>query len=202
MHNSVRWLRAGAILASLSLTLFAGCSLTSTQSNTYLQDPLTSNSNNWIVDANCFFSSDGYHIKASVLCFAPTDAVADGIATVTVKQLSGDIKSGYGIIFRRPSKGNYYAFFIDSNGKWTFAKTVDGVLATLIDFKADPAIKSGLNATNTLKVQAVGQNYTFFVNDTQVGQSTDATFTSKGLWGLSGQDGLEVVYTDFSLTKP
>ncbi len=201
MDISPRWLRAGALLASLSLMLLAACG--SANSNTYLQDPLTSSANKWPTDSGCAFAKDGYHITQDVLCFAPVTDVADAVASVTVKQTTGDLTSGYGIVFRRPSKGNYYAFLIDSNGKWAFVKAVSGQDPTrIIDFKADAAIKSGLNAANTLKVRAVGSDYTFFVNGTQVGQSTDATYTAKGAWGLSGQVGIEVVYTDFLLVKP
>jgi hypothetical protein len=194
-----RWLRAGALLTSLSFVILAACA----DSNTYLSDPLTSAANKWSTDSNCFFKSDGFHINASVLCFAPVEDVADAVATVTVKQISGDLIEGFGIIFRHPGTGNYYAFLIDGNGKWAFIKAVNGQDPTrIVDFTANAAIKSGLNAANTLKVKAVGTTYTFFVNGAQVGQSSDSSYTAKGSWGLSGQDGHEVVYSNFLMTKP
>ncbi len=129
--------------------------------------------------------------------------MTDAVATVTVEQLSGDITTGYGIVFRHPSTGNYYQFLIDSNGKWAFYKEVSGQNSTaLVDFTANAAIHTGLNVANTMQVKAVGQNYTFFVNGAQVGQFSDTTYIAAGSWGLAGADGLEVVFTNFSLAKP
>jgi hypothetical protein len=210
VHKSPRWLRAGLVLASLALTALAGCSITSTktvingtpQPSYIFQDSLKSNSNNWNTDSNCSFGADGYHINASVICFAPTDPITDAVGSVTVKQISGVNNISYGLVFRHPSKGNYYAFEIDSNGKWQFYKVVAGTNTTLAPYQANSAIKSGLNVTNVISAKVTAQNYTFFVNGTQVGQYSDSTFTTAGDWGLDGADGLEVVYTNFSLAKP
>jgi hypothetical protein len=194
---------------SMALTVLAGCSLSTqtvingTPQPSYIfQDSLSSNSNNWNTDSNCFFGSGGYHINASVICFAPTDQITDAVGTVTLTQISGATDTSVGIVFRHPSKGNYYAFEIDANGKWQFYKVVNGTNTTLAPYQANSAIKSGLNATNTIQVKCVAQNYTFFVNGTQVGQFSDSTFTTAGDWGVDGADGLEVVYKDFSLAKP
>jgi hypothetical protein len=217
LRYSVRTLIGRVVYAGIALTFLTGCGLSSAQSSTIngtpvptstpvpsyiFQDSLSSNSNNWIDDSNCFFKSGSYHIASGYICYAPTNDVADAVGKVTVQQLSGDNTTGYGIVFRRPSQGNYYQFLIDSNGKWAFLKTVSGNTTTLADFQANSAIKSGLNTSNTIAVKAVGSNYTFFVNDVQVGQFSDTTFTAAGSWGLTGSDGLEVVYTNFSLAKP
>ena len=211
MYISTRWLRAGALLGSLALVFLTGCNLTSSQTvingtpqpSYIFQDSLKSNANNWNTDSNCFFQGNSYHIKGAVLCFAPTNDVADAVGAVTVKQISGDITLGYGIVFRHPSTGNYYQFLIDSNGKWAFFKAVSGQNDTaLVDFEANSAIHTGLNTSNTMQVKALGQNYTFFVNGTQVGQFADTTYTAAGSWGLRGEDGIDVAYTNFSLAKP
>jgi hypothetical protein len=70
-----------------------------------------------------------------------------------------------------------------------------------VPFTANKAIKRGLNATNTLEVKAQGSLFTFFVNGTQVGHATDATIATAGKCGLAGNDGIEVVFTNFSLTR-
>lgn len=200
----------GILCVSAALMFMAGCSIPTTASTvngtpqpSYIfQDSLKSDSNNWTKDDDCFFASDGYHIKDGFICFPPTDDIVDSVGTVTVKQLSGDTTISYGLVFRHPSSGNYYAFEIDSNGKWQFFKDVDNTVTTLADYQANDAIKSGLNVENTIQARVIGQNYTFFVNGTQVGQFADTTFTSAGSWGLDGADNVEVVYTDFSLAKP
>ena len=209
MRLSTKWLHVSVLFGSLSLAFLAGCGSSSqtvingTPQPSYIfQDSLSSNSNSWSSDTNCFFGSGGYHIKGGVICFAPTDDVADAVGTVTVKQLSGINTISYGLVFRHPSKGNFYAFEIDSNGKWQFYKTVGGKLTTLAPYQKNAAIHVGLNVANTLQVRSVGQNYTFFVNGKKVGQFADTTFTTAGSWGLDGADGLEVVYSNFSLAKP
>jgi hypothetical protein len=162
-------------------------------------DPLTSNAYSWADDANAFFRSDGYHIVKSVIVYAPVDPQANVDVTVNVTQLSGDDTSSYGIVFRRTSKGNFYAFEIDSRGEWDFIKDVNNQVTTIVDVTASSSIHTGLHVTNTLEVQANGSHYVFLVNGAQVGQADDTTFTSQGKVGLDGNDGTEVVYSHLSM---
>ncbi|HKT38597.1 MAG TPA: hypothetical protein VJR48_09510 [Ktedonobacterales bacterium] len=159
-----------------------------------------STKSDWADDSNCFFGAGGYHIKASFICYAPSDKVGDGVITVSVTQLSGPVTHAYGLVFRRPSQGNYYEFLVDSNGKWIFDKVVSGTTTHLVDFTANAAIVSGLNKVNTLSVQAQGSHFVFSVNGTQVGTADDTTFTT-GDTGLSGNDGIEVVFTNLLISK-
>ena len=155
---------------------------------------------NWTSDSNCFFGSGGYHIKGSFICYAPSDQVGDGVVTVSVKQLSGAVTDGFGLVFRRPSAGNYYEFLIDANGKWFFSKVVGGTSTTIVDFTPNSAVTKGLNQVNTISVQSQGSHFVFSVNGTQVGTSDDTTFTT-GDTGLSGNDNIEVVYTNLTISK-
>jgi hypothetical protein len=164
-------------------------------------DPLNGDSRSgWTNDSNCFFGSGGYHIKASFICYAPANQTGDGVTTVTVSQISGPITYGYGLVIRRVSKGNYYEFQIDANGKWLFTKVVNGTSTDIVKFTANAAIKKGLNQPNTLSVTAQGSHFIFSVNGTQVGTADDSTFTSGGT-GLFGNDGIEVVFTSLSIEK-
>lgn len=188
---------------STSTSTNTGTSATSTPTEQVIfQDALTSSSHdgNWPNDSNCIFASDGYHVKGGYLCYAPTDDVSNGTISVNAKQTNGDITQGYGLVLRRASKGNYYIFVIDSNGKWAFYKLVNDSATAVKDFTASSAIHSGLNASNALKVTMSGSSFTFYVNDTQVGEATDSTFTS-GLSGVAGADSSEVVYTSFKIIK-
>ena len=162
------------------------------------QDALNgSTKDQWANDSNCFFGSGGYHINAAFICYAPSpaDKVGDAVTTVSVTQTSGPITYPYGLVIRRVSKGNYYEFLIDANGKWLFDKVVNGTSTDIVKFTPDKAIKTGLNQSNTISVQAKGSHFVFSVNGTQVGTADDSTFTS-GETGLSGNDNIEVVYTN------
>jgi hypothetical protein len=171
---------------------------TSAQSFT---DPLTSNKNGWATNSGTFFKSDGYHFTQNYLTYAPVDSVGSVDLSVKVSQLSGDIHTFYGIVFRRISKGNYYIFGIDGNGKWGFFKVVEGTETDIVSATANSAITPGLNVPNTLAVQARGSHFIFSVNGTQVGEADDTALTGKGLAGVAGADNVEVVFTDFSLIR-
>lgn len=165
------------------------------------QDALNgSTKSDWTNDSHCFFGSDGYHIKGSFICYAPSDKAGDAVVTVSVKQISGAVTNAFGLVIRRPSAGNYYEFLIDANGKWIFNKVVNGTSSTIVDFTANPAITAGLNQVNTISVQAQGSHFVFKVNGAQVGTADDTTFTT-GDTGLSGNDNTEIVYTNLSISK-
>jgi hypothetical protein len=166
--------------------------------NVVFFDPLTSNVNGWLTDSHCSFASDGYHVKANYLCFAPAGQFGDASISVKVQQINGDIHWFYGLVFRWASSGNYYLFNIDSNGKWEFDKVVNDQLTSIVPYVANAAVRQDLNATNTLNIRAQGSHFTFFVNGTQVGQADDTTFT-RGKCGVAGTSHGELVFRDFSI---
>lgn len=176
---------------------------TTTQPNTgniIYQNALTSSADGWTTDSHCSFSDDGYHIQGGYICYAPIDQQSDVDVDVQVSQLSGDSSSGYGIVFRRASQGNYYSFRVDSGGDWAAFVCQDSSCNKL-DGGTDSAIQTGLNTTNDVEVVASGSHFVFFVNGTQVGSADDSTFAS-GEVGLSGADGAEVVFSDMIIAQP
>ena len=165
------------------------------------QDALDgSTKSQWTDDSNCFFGSGGYHINAGFICYAPSDKVGNAVTTASTKQISGPITYFYGLVVRRVSKGNYYEFQVDANGKWRFGKVVNGTSTDIVGQTASTAIKTGLNQLNTLSVQAQGSHFVFSVNGTQIGAADDSTFTS-GDTGLIGNDGIEVVFSSLSIAN-
>lgn len=168
---------------------------------TLFHDALTSNTNGWADAAGeCFFSADGYHVTNGYICYAPAGEYGDASFTVQTKQLSGPVSHTHGIVFRRQSRGNYYGFEVDAEGEWVFYKAVNDTYTTLHDFSTNPAIQSGLNTVNTLKVVAKGSHFDFYVNDTLVGSADDSTFTSTGKWGLSADESIDVLYSNLTIS--
>jgi hypothetical protein len=155
----------------------------------------------WANDANCSFKPDGYHIVASYICYAPPNDVSNVTVSVTAKQVAGVTNHFYGLVLRRASVGNYYDFEIDGNGKWEFYVYKNNQGAPLVDLTANAAILTGLSVANTLQVTAIGAHFVFVVNGAQVGQADDSTFSS-GYLGLEGEDGADVVYTNFKAVQP
>jgi hypothetical protein len=165
-----------------------------------LQDPLTSNTSGWPVDgANCEFAHGGY-LLSDRICYAPIGNLANGSVSVEMRQLSGPVTSPAGIVFRRQSRGNYYFFGMDAHGKWVFFKVVNNQLTLLEPYTPNPAIHAGLNVTNRLRVVFSGTHFVFFVNDVQVGQFDDPTFTSRGLVGLEASEHIQAVFNTFEIT--
>ena len=172
-----------------------------TRNGAVYDNSLHGSASGWVTNSNCFFGLDGYHIKGSYICYAPIAAQQNALATVSVKQTGGDDTFlFYGVVLRRVSEGNYYMFAIDSEGKWRFGKVVSGQYADIVKEQASTAIHTDTGATNLLQVQAKGQHFIFQINGTRVGELDDGTYSS-GLWGLSGGDGIEVVYTDLKIER-
>lgn len=177
---------------------------TPTQQVVY-QSAMTTDDNKWPNDNQCTILPTGYHVTASVTCLGTgVPAISNGAIAVDVVQSKGGTDLPHGIAIHRATRGNYYQYGIDAQGNWYFAKFTNNQDPKLLqDFTKNSAIKTGLNVTNHLNVQISnnGTHYDFFVNSTKVGQLDDSSFPS-GVPGLSGNDGAEVVYTNFLMTQP
>jgi hypothetical protein len=196
---------ARSIVADVNATLTAeAASETPTVATEQIiyQNPMDGTQIDMSNNDHCAFKPDGYHITASYVCFAPPRDVGDVDVTVTATQVSGPITKFFGISLRSAlTVGDAYAFEVDSNGKWAFDVIKGDNATSLVDVTPNAAIKTGLGASNTLRVRAVGSHFTFFVNGVQVGQVDDATYAS-GLLGLFGEDGMDVAYTNFKAVQP
>jgi hypothetical protein len=174
----------------------ASAAATALSSGTLLSDSMLTVDTAWQNDSHCSFDTDGYHIRDAYICYAPVGSQVDGTESVTVKQIAGPTTYPYGLVFRRVSKGNYYFFGIDSNGKWVVDKVVNDKATRLQDFTVNLAIKGGLHIANSLSVTMKGTTFDFSVNGQKVGTIHDSTFP-EGEWGLAGNTGLNVVFTDY-----
>lgn len=106
----------------------------------------------------------------------------DGIYEVEATAVEGPLDNGFGLLFRAdPETGDFYLFKISADGYVWIGRYKDGAEeTTIIDdhWFASPAVVQGLNATNTLRVQAEAGNLIFYVNDQEVGRVTDNTYSS------------------------
>lgn len=188
------------IVVCIGLVLLSQLPNLTANSGSYTSS-LRGTASGWVTNSNCFFGADGYHIKGSYICYAPIAAQQNALATVSVKQTGGDDTFlFYGVVVRRVSAGNYYMFAVDSEGKWRFGKVVSGQYTDIVKEQASTAIKTDPGATNVLQVQAKGQHFIFQINGARVDELDDGTYSS-GLWGLSGGDGIEVVYTALKIVR-
>lgn len=101
--------------------------------------------------------------------------VTDFSLEVDAQQLSGNPESSYGILARMRGADQFYRFEITSNGLYMVERhNADGTWSQYLDdWTASTAIKQGLNSTNRLKVEALGANLAFYVNDTLLHEISD-----------------------------
>ena len=169
---------------------------TAVVASTILADPLTSNVNGWSDDSHCYFDTNGYHIRNAWMCYAPIGSQVDGTESVTAKEIAGPVNHGYGLVFRRVSKGNYYQFMITSSGDYAVFKIQNDTLSDLVPYTPSSAIDVGLNAVNTLSVTMSGPVFDCYVNGVKVTETHDSAFP-QGLWGLGVYSTDNVVFTDY-----
>jgi hypothetical protein len=167
------------------------------------QAPLTSSSPGWpVAPPNCQFVAAGYQV-ANHVCDAPDPTFDNGIISVKVRQMSGSLVTPMSIVFRRDLhvglRGDYYAFGIDASGSWGFFKTINGRSTPIVPFTPTSSINTAAGATNSLRVRATRSHFVFYVNDVEVGQADDTTFTA-GRIGLGAGAGGQAVFNDFLVT--
>jgi hypothetical protein len=107
---------------------------------------------------------------------------SDGIYQLEATPVEGPLDNGYGLLFRAdPEAGDFYLFKVSADGYVWIGRYEGGAEATAIvgqHWFESPAVRQGLNVTNTLRVQAEAGNLMFFVNDQEVGRVTDPTFSA------------------------
>jgi hypothetical protein len=133
-----------------------------------------------------------------------TQTVSDFILTVDAQRQSGPENSAYGVVFRLTDRDNCYYFAVSDVGKYYVGKRENGSWITLIDWTPSSSILSG--QINKVRVDAVGNQFTFFINGDQVNSIRDDTFTN-GFGGLStelynGGDSATFVFDNFVMDTP
>lgn len=130
--------------------------------------------------------------------------VDDFIVSVDATHVNGAENASYGILFRVKDTNNLYYFGISDGGYYYVGLLNDGEWITLIDWTDTSYII--VNAVNNLKVKGIGDEFTFYINDTVVDRIQDSTF-SEGTTGLSIElyevgDKSKFEFDNFLLTSP
>jgi hypothetical protein len=119
---------------------------------------------------------------------------------VDTKQLTGNPESSYGILARMRGADQFYRFEITSSGLYMVERhNADGTWSQYLDdWTESSAINQGLNSVNRLKVEAIGPNLAFYVNDTLLHEAYDNGAGLEATVGLDagtfGQAGLQVAF--------
>lgn len=107
----------------------------------------------------------------------------DGIYEVEATAISGPEDNGFGMVFMvDDATGSFYLFEISADG-FVWIGRCEGNCKENMDILVEGgwfesgAVKQSLGVTNRLRVDADSGNLTFFVNNQEVGQAFDDTFT-------------------------
>ena len=135
------------------------------------------------------------------------DSFDDFILEVDASQVSGPDNNIYGVLFRYDTNVNeFYVFAISGDGYYVLG--INGPDRSdpelLVEWTPSPAINLG-NATNHIKVEAIGSRIAFYVNDQYLGEVEDNRLTT-GLVGFFvgtiDEGGIQIGYDNLKITAP
>jgi hypothetical protein len=109
----------------------------------------------------------------------------DFVLEVETVQLAGSDNNDYGVILRYQDDDNFYSFEISGDGLYTFNKLVNNELYEIIPWQRSAAIQPDPQS-NVLRVEAVGSNFTFFINDELVDVAIDPEFAQGDIGLVAG----------------
>jgi serine/threonine-protein kinase len=98
-------------------------------------------------------------------------SLSDFLVSVDARQTSGPASADYGLAFRVVSDNTLYTFNISDTGQFAVQLLYQGQWTTLVNWTPTAAVRPG--ESNNLKVLAVGDQFTFFVNDQEVARLGD-----------------------------
>jgi hypothetical protein len=212
-HNG-RWQRGwmAGIVGALILVIAAGCSAgatrtvtivaatptatptatlmpTPTHTQTFIYSYDSRNAynvrlNEWGTDQNCFFASDGFHVKPNLACQTPVRNLGNVNVIAQMRQVSGAPTDENGIEVRRSGNpASLYEFDIAANGSWLFKLCIQSFAnCRILTSGSSPMILTGIGAVNAVQVSAVGSHFALLVNDRPIGQADDATLAYGDVW--------------------
>lgn len=127
----------------------------------------------------------GWEVEAYDDVFIPTElenaVFSDLYLSVDLPYVDGSEMASLGLLFRRLDRDNYYHLDISADA-FMVGIEEDGAWSELISWTETAALNRG--APNRLGVKAEGSHLTFYINDRQVAEWDDASFSS-GAVGLS-----------------
>ena len=125
--------------------------------------------------------------------------------TVEATQVAGPDDNEYGVLVRMKDASHFYIFSVSGDGYYQVSKYNDGERNVLSgDWTFSEAIHLGA-ATNLLEVVCQGATMTFLVNDVQLAQVKDSSYSRGdiGLYAGSFFDpGVEVYFDNLRVEAP
>jgi eukaryotic-like serine/threonine-protein kinase len=169
-------------------------------------DPLSQESGSqWSSSQGCQFTGGAYHIsQQQSVYFTPCPALgtySNFALEVRLSIFQGDCG---GMFFRDDGNGRFYYFQICENGTYWVSKYVvkgDSDTHPLNFSGSSSAIHTGLDQQNKIAVVASGSTIKFYVNEQQIHQEQDRSYTSGriALVATAYNNATEVAYSNARL---
>ena len=127
--------------------------------------------------------------------------------TIETSQTAGNPNSSYGLLWRMNGPNQFYRFEINSVGLYLVERrNSDGTIGDLsVGWQPASALLTGLNVTNRLRLEAIGSQMKFYVNDQLIYEIADGTYQQGGIAldaGTFGEGGLQVMFDNLVIAKP
>lgn len=132
---------------------------------------------------------------------------SDFVLTLEVSQTAGNPNSSYGLLWRMNSPNQFYRFEINSAGLYLVERRDgDGLIGELsAGWQPTSALLTGLNVTNQLRLEAIGSQMKFYVNDQLIYEIADGTYPQGGFAldaGTFSEGGLQVTFDNLVIAQP
>ncbi len=110
----------------------------------------------------------------------PEQSYDNFIFEVDARQLAGDPGNTYGVLFRMQDAAQFYRFELTGDGLYMVERrNADGTWTRFVDdWMESSAIAQGINARNRIRIEAIGNSFSAFVNDQLVHQFVDDAYAS------------------------
>lgn len=142
---------------------------------------------------------------ADTVAYSRGDTTVDDFyAEVDTYHVAGDVSNQLGIIFRYQDVDNFYFFAIGNDGYYALLKLENNSWSNLVEWTESEEIRSGSAARNRVAVLAEGPQITILVNDVELAQVEDHSFTTGQIALTAGtyeRAGVEISFDNFALWR-
>jgi transcriptional regulator with XRE-family HTH domain len=176
-------------------------------------DPLSQESGSqWSSQSNnsggtCRFTHGAYHISQQLTGSLASCSAHKIFSNFTFEvQLTITRGDCGGMVFRDDNAGHFYYFHICEDGIYAVLKYVDPIHAKYLYSGRSSAFHTGLGQQNKIAVVANGSLMTFYVNEQQIDQEQDSSYTSGKIALIaapysSGGHATDVAYSNARLCR-
>lgn len=151
-----------------------------------LREDFYTNKNNWFIGGNEKYSSSlsnnqliihrkekgGLLISKEIKVNDEKDFVIE--TTITDKSTFSD--GYYGFTFGRKNDANEFSFLLSKNGTYKYRKFENNNYTEIIKNTSSSAIKTSINAKNTIKIEKAGNLLRFYINGQYVNEAPFQSF--------------------------